>query len=167
MSAGTITLKDREGSPVKLEDVALMSGEAVDDARVVIPEGQVEVSLTLTSDGAKTFRRITSENVGRQLAIILDNVVYFSPVIRSAIPDGRAVISGSFKLEEAKQLAVVLRSGALPAPFLLWRNAQSERRSARPLLLRAFRLAAWLPADRRFSTGLLPQVRSWWRSAHW
>ncbi|MDC0359081.1 protein translocase subunit SecD [Oligoflexia bacterium] len=112
-----VMLKDREGGQVAVEDEVRMTGEAVDDARVSIIDGQVEVSLTLTSEGGKTFRRITTEGVGRRLAIILDNTVYSSPVIREPISGGRASISGGFQLQEAKQLAVVLRAGALPAPL--------------------------------------------------
>jgi preprotein translocase subunit SecD len=116
-SVSSINLKDKSGAQVKVEDEVLMSGEAVEDARVAVLQGQVEVSLTLTSEGGKTFKRITAENVGRQLAIILDNTVYSAPVIKDAISGGRASISGGFDLQEAKQLAVVLRAGALPAPL--------------------------------------------------
>lgn len=115
--ANAVTLKDKQGNPVAVEEDVLMTGEAVDDARMAVLNGQVEVSLTLTSEGGKTFRRITSENVGRQLAIVLDNTIYSSPVIRETISGGHASISGGFNLQEAKQLAVVLRAGALPAPL--------------------------------------------------
>ncbi|RMG40049.1 MAG: hypothetical protein D6719_11980, partial [Candidatus Dadabacteria bacterium] len=77
--ATAITLKDQDGNPVKVNDVALMTGDAVADARVGMGRGQVEVLLTLTSEGGRLFRKITSENVGRNLAIILDGVVYSSP----------------------------------------------------------------------------------------
>lgn len=128
-SSGVVTLRNREGDPVTVEDVALMTGEAVDNARVSVIDGKVEVSLSLTTDGARTFRRITSENVGRQLAIILDSVVYSSPVIREAIPGGQASISGGFTLEEARQLSIVLRAGALPAPLEI-----VEKRTVGPTL---------------------------------
>lgn len=116
-AAFQVMLKDRQGAQVAVEDEVRMTGEAVDDARVAILNGQVEVSLTLTSEGARTFRKITTEGVGRNLAIILDGVVYSSPNIREPISGGRASISGGFQMEEAKQLAVVLRAGALPAPL--------------------------------------------------
>lgn len=114
-----VMLKDRQGSAVAVEDEVRMTGEAVDDARVSFLDNQVEVSLQLTSEGARTFRKITTDGVGRNLAIILDGVVYSSPVIREPIGGGRASISGGFQLEEAKQLAVVLRAGALPAPLTI------------------------------------------------
>lgn len=116
--AGVITLKDQAGAPVEVEDPALMTGDAVDDARVDFdPQGQVEVALRMTSAGASDFARITSENVGRQLAIVLDGVVYSAPVIRSAIAGGQASITGGFSTEEARRLKVVLKAGALPAPL--------------------------------------------------
>ncbi len=116
--AGTITLKDQQGQPYVVEDPALMTGDAVDDARVDFDQnGQVEVSLRMTSAGADDFARITSENVGRQLAIVLDGVVYSAPVIRSAITGGQASITGGFSTEEARRLKIVLKAGALPAPL--------------------------------------------------
>jgi preprotein translocase subunit SecD len=115
---GTVTLKDKQGSPVVLEDQALMTGDAVADARVDFAQnGQVEVTLKLSPLGTQTFARITSENVGRQLAIVLDGIVYSSPVIRDAITTGSASISGGFTVDEARQLKVVLKAGALPAPL--------------------------------------------------
>jgi preprotein translocase subunit SecD len=116
--AGTITLRDQTGQSVVVEDPPLMTGDAVDDARVDFdPQGQVEVSLRMTSSGADDFSRITSENVGRQLAIVLDGVVYSAPIIRSAITGGHASITGGFSTEEARRLKVVLKAGALPAPL--------------------------------------------------
>lgn len=116
--ATTITLKDQSGQSVEVEDPALMTGDAVDDARVDFDsQGQVEVALRMTSAGADDFARITSENVGRQLAIVLDGVVYSAPVIRSAITGGNASITGGFSAEEARRLKVILKAGALPAPL--------------------------------------------------
>ena len=117
--AGEVRLKDRAGASIPVEDDVLMTGDAVDSAHVAVLNGQVEVMLNLTSEGGRTFGRLTSENVGRNLAIILDNVVYSSPVIRDAITGGRATISGGFTMAEAKELAVVLRAGALPAPLVV------------------------------------------------
>jgi preprotein translocase subunit SecD len=117
-STGTITLKDQSGAPIVVEDPALMTGDAIDNARVDFdPQGQVEVSLTMTAAGADDFARITSENVGRQLAIVLDGVVYSAPVIRSSITGGQASITGGFTTDEARRLKVVLKAGALPAPL--------------------------------------------------
>jgi preprotein translocase subunit SecD len=117
---GSVTLKNKGGQPVVVEDQALMTGDAVADARVDFDsQGQVEVALRLSSLGQETFARITSENVGRQLAIVLDGVVYSAPVIKDAITGGNASISGGFTVDEARQLKVVLKAGALPAPLFV------------------------------------------------
>ncbi|MCB0320858.1 MAG: protein translocase subunit SecD [Bdellovibrionales bacterium] len=115
--AFAVQIKDRQGESVSVEDEVQMSGEAVSDARVTTGAGQVEVSLVLNKEGARTFRKLTTDGTGRQLSIILDGVEYSSPVIKEPISGGRASISGGFSFEEAKQLAVVLRAGALPAPL--------------------------------------------------
>jgi preprotein translocase subunit SecD len=98
-----------------------MKGDAIKDARGSIDRGgmsmgQAIVELEMNNKGAKTFSRVTAANIGKYLAIVLDSTVYSAPVIRSKIPSGRAQIEGSFTMDEAKNLAVVLRAGALPAP---------------------------------------------------
>ena len=102
-----------------LEKKILMTGGAVGDARVR-PGTQIEgpyVELMLNDAGARTFEQITGENVGRNLAIVLDGKVASAPVIREKIAGGRASISGQFDIKEARDLAIVLRAGALPAPI--------------------------------------------------
>lgn len=79
-------------------------------------EGQPIVSLALNRKGARLFARVTGANVGRKLAIVLDNHIYMAPVIKVKIPDGRAIIEGADSMEEARDLSIVLRAGALPAP---------------------------------------------------
>ncbi len=108
----------REQVPYLLEARTLMTGEYIADARVR-PGDQLEgpnVELILNSSGARLFERITGENVKRRLAIILDNRVHSAPVIQERIGGGRARITGSFDMKEARDLAIVLRAGALPAP---------------------------------------------------
>ncbi|RJP80243.1 MAG: protein translocase subunit SecD, partial [Candidatus Zixiibacteriota bacterium] len=78
--------------------------------------GQPIVSLVMNREGGRIFSRVTGANVNRRLAIVLDNKVHMAPVIRTKIPDGRAIIEGSDSMEEARDLAIVLRAGALPAP---------------------------------------------------
>lgn len=117
-TSGRVMMKSSEGGTVAVEDEVLMAGDAVDDARVAFDTSRgPEVSLSLTSEGGKTFAKITGEHQGEQLAIILDGVVKSSPRINERISGGQASISGSFGVEEAKELAVVLRAGALPAPL--------------------------------------------------
>ncbi|HWH79959.1 MAG TPA: protein translocase subunit SecD, partial [Candidatus Binatus sp.] len=104
--------------PFVLESRALMTGEYIQDAKVR-PAQQLQgasVELILNNSGAKLFDQITAANVKRHLAIVLDNSVYSAPVIQERIGGGRASISGSFDIKEARDLAIVLRAGALPAP---------------------------------------------------
>lgn len=110
--------------PVLLQQTTLMTGAALKTARVEIGGryGQPYVSLTFNSRGAKLFEDVTRANVGRQLAIVLDNIVQSAPVIEEPISGGRAQISGSFTTEEAHDLAIVLRAGALPAPVNIVQN---------------------------------------------
>ncbi len=107
-----------------LKKRALLTGDMVKTAHVRIggPYNEPYVSLTLTSRGARIFERITAENVGRRLAIVLDDVVRSAPVIRERIPGGQAQITGGFTYEEASDLAIVLRAGALPAPVKVIQN---------------------------------------------
>ena len=121
----------RSKVPYTLERKTLMTGEVIADARVR-PATQLEgpyVELMLNSRGAKLFEQITAANVGRQLAIVLDKTVYSAPVIRERIGGGRASITGNFDLREARDLAIVLRAGALPAPVTL-----AEERTVGPTL---------------------------------
>jgi preprotein translocase subunit SecD len=118
VTENTVSMENRDGGGhIQVEDVVQMGGDAVADARMQNPVGRPEISLKLTSAGASLFRDLTAANVGRQLAIILDGKVYSSPVINEPIPGGQASISGHFTVEEAKELGLVLRSGALPAPL--------------------------------------------------
>jgi preprotein translocase subunit SecD len=107
-----------EKVPYLLEARTLMTGEYITEARVR-PSSQLEgpyVEVNLNSRGARLFEQITAANVKRQLAIVLDNRVYSAPVIQERIGGGRASITGSFDIQEARDLAIVLRAGALPAP---------------------------------------------------
>ena len=80
------------------------------------------VSINFNSYGSAVFHRVTRENVKKRLAIVLDDHVYSAPVIQEAIAGGRAQITGSFNSEEARDLAIVLRAGALPAPVMILEN---------------------------------------------
>ena len=104
--------------PYLLKEKTLMTGEVLKDARVALDSQFHEPYVALEFDdiGAKLFEQITGANVKKRLAIILDNNVYSAPVIQERIAGGRAQITGRFSTEEAKDLAVVLRAGALPAP---------------------------------------------------
>jgi SecD/SecF fusion protein len=99
---------------------AEMTGGMIADAQVTIGQsveymGQPIVDLWTTDDGVSRFRTITGAHIGERLAIVLDGAVYSAPTIQSKIMNGRSIITGSGTQEEAKDLAIVLRAGALPA----------------------------------------------------
>ncbi len=104
--------------PFLLKEKTMMTGEFIKDARVALDSQFHEpyVAMEFTDVGAKLFEQITAANVKKRLAIILDNNVYSAPVIQERIAGGRAQITGRFDTKEASDLAIVLRSGALPAP---------------------------------------------------
>ena len=110
--------------PILLETKVLMTGDMVKNAQVRIGGtfNEPYVSLDMTSRGGKVFATLTEKNVGRRMAIVLDGVVKSAPVIRERILGGSAQISGSFSHEEASDLAIVLRVGALPAPVDVIQN---------------------------------------------
>lgn len=118
---------------ILIEDEPALTGNALVDAFVQFDQSGFTpyptVALRMNSEGAKTFAEITSKNLGKRLAIVLDGAVQSAPVIEDAIPNGEAVIRGSFSNEEAQDLAVILRVGALPAPMYI-----EEERTVGPLL---------------------------------
>ena len=95
-----------------------LGGEVITDARQDYGQSnQVEVTLQMNSEGAKAWKRLTGENIGKQVAIVLDNYVYSYPVVNDEIPNGRSSISGGgMTIEEAQDLANILKAGKLPAP---------------------------------------------------
>ena len=104
--------------PFLLKRRSVLTGEYLTDARVMIDSQYNEpyVSLSFDSRGARLFEQITGANIKKRLAIVLDNVINSAPVIQDKIAGGRAQITGRFTMEEARDLAIVLRAGALPAP---------------------------------------------------
>lgn len=111
-------------SPLLLKKETVMTGEALKTARTEIGGRYNEplIDLTFNNRGALQFERITEANTNRQLAIILDDVVQSAPVIRERISGGKAQITGSFTMEEASDLSIALRAGALPAPVDIVQN---------------------------------------------
>jgi preprotein translocase subunit SecD len=103
--------------PFVIKDKTLMTGDALKDARLRFDQNnRPYVSISFHPAGAKLFEQITAENVKKRLAIILDNNIYSAPVIQERIAGGEAQITGTFTLDDAKDLAIVLRAGSLPAP---------------------------------------------------
>ena len=95
-----------------------LGGEVITDARQDYGQGnQVEVTIQMNPEGAKAWKRLTGENIGKQIAIVLDDYVYSFPVVNGEIPNGRSSISGGgMTIEEAQDLANILKAGKLPAP---------------------------------------------------
>ncbi len=102
-----------------MEGEPAMQGDVVTDARADFNSqtgGSAEVSMSMNTEGAKKWARLTRNNVGNQIAIVLDNYVYSYPRVNQEIKGGRSSITGQFSVAEAKDLANVLKSGKLPAP---------------------------------------------------
>ncbi len=109
--------------PFLVRGQAALSGDLLSDARVSIGQfNEPYVAITFDPVGAKLFEKVTEENRRHRLAIVLDNNVYSAPVIQEKIGGGRAQISGSFTTQQANDLAIVLRAGALPAPVKIIQN---------------------------------------------
>ncbi|MCM8808593.1 MAG: protein translocase subunit SecD [Candidatus Omnitrophica bacterium] len=105
----------RETQPLLLKSQPELTGKYIVDAYVGYDRtGFPDVNLVLDKEGAKIFEEVTGKNIGKRLAIVLDGVIKSAPQIREKIPEGKAVITGKFTIEEARELAIVLRSGALP-----------------------------------------------------
>ena len=94
-----------------------LEGDKVIDARRDVSQGgDIEVSMTMNGQGAQIWKNMTKANIGRSIAIVLDDLVYSSPNVQNEIPNGRSSISGNFTSEEAGDLANILKAGKLPAP---------------------------------------------------
>jgi preprotein translocase subunit SecD len=131
-SLGDVILPDYQ-NPKELylvKDIPLLDGAQLADARVAYDQNnQPVISFTLTADGAEIFGDFTGKNVGTRLAIALDDKIYSAPVIRERIGGGSGQISGAFTVQEASDLAIALRSGALSAPVVVL-----EKRTVGPTL---------------------------------
>src|SRR3546814_12326676 len=94
-----------------------VSGDTLVDAQATFQDNQPVVSFRFDSLGGRRFAQTTKENVGKQLAIVLDQKVISAPRIREPILGGSGIISGNFTVQGANDLALLLRAGALPAPL--------------------------------------------------
>ena len=96
---------------------APLTGEVITDARQDLDQSaRPSISMQMNSNGAKSWRRLTSNNIGKRIAIVLDNLVYSAPFVQNEIPNGNSQITGEFTIEEAQDLANILKAGTLPAP---------------------------------------------------
>ncbi len=126
-----VTNKVEPRTPLLVEKRVLLGGESIVDADVRIDQqfNEPYVSMDFDSEGARRFADLTEKYTKRRMAIILDGKVHSAPVIREKISGGKAQITGGFSAEQAHDLAIVLRAGALPAPLAL-----QEERSVGPSL---------------------------------
>ncbi|SOB57271.1 Protein translocase subunit SecD [Pseudodesulfovibrio profundus] len=117
-------------TPIVVKKDAVLTGEYISDAKVQLDTwNQPYVSITFNARGGTIFANLTGDNVNKRMAIVLDGKVYSAPVIQEKISGGRASITGNFTRDEARDLAVVLRAGSLPAPVDIL-----EQRSVGPSL---------------------------------
>ncbi len=119
-------------SPLLVHKQAALTGDRLVDARMAFNSSRFNepyVGIEFNGEGAKEFAALTAANVGRRLAIVLDGKIKSAPVINEAIPSGHAQITGSFTVDSASDLSIVLRSGALPAPLVV-----EEERTVGPSL---------------------------------
>lgn len=114
---GSETLELYAIKTIRGSDDAPLEGDVVTDARQVLDQtSRPAVSMQMNADGARKWRKLTAENTGRRIAVVLDDYVYTAPVVNGEIPTGQSEISGNFTLQEAQDLANILKSGSLPAP---------------------------------------------------
>ncbi|MGQ0665811.1 MAG: protein translocase subunit SecD [Nitrospiraceae bacterium] len=104
--------------PYLVKKRVMLTGDVLSDARVAIGQfNDPYVSISFDAKGGVEFERITGDNIKKRMAVVLDNTIYSAPVIQERISGGRAQITGTFSTQEANDLAIVLRAGALPAPL--------------------------------------------------
>ncbi|QOQ98758.1 protein translocase subunit SecD [Helicobacter winghamensis] len=121
---------DDEKQKILLKAIPILDGAMLTDARAAYDQnGQPVINFTLNAQGGKIFGDFSGKNVGNRMAIVLDGKVYSAPVIRERIGGGSGQISGGFSVQQASDIAIALRSGALPAPITLL-----EKRSVGPSL---------------------------------
>ncbi|MCH7768606.1 MAG: protein translocase subunit SecD [Nitrospinae bacterium] len=148
-------------TPIVVKRRTLMTGEHLTNASVSLGGqfNQPIVNIRFDRVGGRRFARITGDHVGERLAIVLDNVVRTAPVIRAKIEGGSAIIEGIDNLEEAKDVAIVLRAGALPAPVEILENrtvgpslgADSVRQGLRSIIIGSILVIVFMVFYYRFS----------------
>lgn len=117
LNSASRVVSGMDGGEYVIARKSVVGGENLVDSQVSFQDGGAVVSFKFDNVGGRKFGEVTKNNIGRQLAIVLDNEVISAPVIQSAIMGGSGVITGNFTSEDANELAMLLRSGALPAPL--------------------------------------------------
>jgi SecD/SecF fusion protein len=114
-----VTAKGEKYFPIYLvQKTPELTGGVITEAKATFSaqDNQPEVAMSMNDEGTSKWARITGANIGKQIAIVLDGAVYSAPVVQSRIPSGNSVINGIGDLNEAKDLEIILKAGALPAP---------------------------------------------------
>ncbi len=127
-----LVYSQEENEPLLLQSQAVLTGNGLANASVRFDSSQFNepvVTLQFNPEGSKQFAEVTANNIGSRLAIVLDGKVQSAPRIKEAIPSGEAIITGRFTIEQAQDLSLILRVGALPAPMTI-----EEERTIGPLL---------------------------------
>ncbi|GJL85282.1 MAG: protein translocase subunit SecD [Micavibrio sp.] len=117
VSGLTLPMLDEPGRVITIERRAIITGDMLETASPSFQQGEAVVSFRLNGVGGRRFCDVTRNNVGKPFAIVLDNEIISAPNIREQICGGQGVISGSFTVQSANELALLLRAGALPAPM--------------------------------------------------
>ena len=97
------------------ENNSILGGDVIINTVQTFENGKPAVTMQMNTEGSRKWKRITADNVGRRIAIVLDKQVYSAPVVQSEIPNGNSSITGNFSVEEAKDLANILKAGKMPA----------------------------------------------------
>ena len=130
---GDVILEDTSDPKIKylIKQIPILTGSQIVDAKVAFDQqtNQPIINFTLSTFGAQVFGDFTAKSIGKRLAVVLDGKVFSDPVIRERIGGGSGQISGNFTVHEAGNIAIALRSGALPAPVIML-----EKRSVGPSL---------------------------------
>lgn len=100
-----------------------LAGDVITHASQSLEEGKPSVTMQMNTEGSRKWKKITSESIGHRIAIVLDDQVYSAPVVQSEIPNGHSSISGNFSIEEAQDLANILKAGKMPAPVQIIEEA--------------------------------------------
>lgn len=112
--------------PIKTskEGKAALEGDMVSDASLASDDqGRPSISMQMNTAGSRIWKKVTAQNIGKQIAVSLDDCVYSAPVVNTEIPNGNSQITGNFTLEEARDLASILKAGSLPVPVKIVEEA--------------------------------------------
>ncbi|WPP51928.1 protein translocase subunit SecDF [Catalinimonas niigatensis] len=101
----------------------MLGGDVITNATQNLENGKPSVAMQMNTEGSRKWKKMTSENIGHRIAIVLDDQVYSAPVVQTEIPNGNSSISGNFTIEEAQDLANILKAGKMPAPIQIIEEA--------------------------------------------